>query len=234
MEKSEEKIGHSKERSEEFTDAPSDLPNYDQLVEEAIRGSDSAFTLLWRHFQPRMVRYLAEWRGRFYRVQVAPLRDATGVVNGTVAVALETAAWPQGAPSTAGAAATPRRSDGPVVLVVDDDVSVLNLVDRVLRDLGCRTLLAPDPELALRLVRESLPTLACLVVDITMPRIDGPTLVERLRAGRADLPVVYITGVPDAAPSGAAVVVKPFTPDTLARAVSACLDAPVSTRTAGG
>lgn len=59
MEESEEKIGHSKERSEEFTDAPSDLPNYDQLVEEAIRGNDSAFTLLWRHFQPRMVRYLA-------------------------------------------------------------------------------------------------------------------------------------------------------------------------------
>lgn len=59
MEESEEKIGHTKEQSEEFTDAVSDLPNYDQLVEEAVRGSDSAFTLLWRHFQPRMVRYLA-------------------------------------------------------------------------------------------------------------------------------------------------------------------------------
>lgn len=36
-----------------------DAQNYDQLVEEAIRGSDAAFTSLWRHFQPRMVRYLA-------------------------------------------------------------------------------------------------------------------------------------------------------------------------------
>ncbi|HUW87141.1 MAG TPA: sigma-70 family RNA polymerase sigma factor [Candidatus Paceibacterota bacterium] len=59
MEESEEKIGNAHEQSEEFTDAPSDLPDYDKLVEEAIRGSDSAFTLLWRHFQPRMVRYLA-------------------------------------------------------------------------------------------------------------------------------------------------------------------------------
>lgn len=59
MEKSAEKVGSSNEQSEEITDALSDLPNYDQLVEEAVGGSDSAFTLLWRHFQPRMVRYLA-------------------------------------------------------------------------------------------------------------------------------------------------------------------------------
>lgn len=36
-----------------------DAHNYDQLVEEAIGGSDFAFSSLWRHFQPRMVRYLA-------------------------------------------------------------------------------------------------------------------------------------------------------------------------------
>lgn len=59
MEESKEEIGNTHEQSEDFTDAPSDLPNYDQLVEEAILGSDAAFTLLWRHFQPRMVRYLA-------------------------------------------------------------------------------------------------------------------------------------------------------------------------------
>ncbi|MBI3429667.1 MAG: sigma-70 family RNA polymerase sigma factor [Actinobacteria bacterium] len=59
MEESEEKVGSSPEQSEEITDAPSDLPNYDQLVKEAVRGSDTAFTLLWSHFQPRMVRYLA-------------------------------------------------------------------------------------------------------------------------------------------------------------------------------
>ena len=57
----EEKAGSSPEQSEEFADAPSGLPNYDQLVKEAIDGSDPAFTLLWRHFQPRMVRYLARF-----------------------------------------------------------------------------------------------------------------------------------------------------------------------------
>lgn len=41
------------------TSAHLNEPNYDLQVEEAIRGSDTAFTILWRHYQPRMVRYLA-------------------------------------------------------------------------------------------------------------------------------------------------------------------------------
>ena len=46
-------------QSGKSTDAPVDALDFDQLVEEAVHGSDTAFTLLWRNFQPRMVRYLA-------------------------------------------------------------------------------------------------------------------------------------------------------------------------------
>ena len=49
----------SSEQSGKPTAAHINAPDYDQLVEEAIGGSDSAFSSLWRHFQPRMVRYLA-------------------------------------------------------------------------------------------------------------------------------------------------------------------------------
>jgi len=54
-----EKNRTSSEQSEKATDALVDALDFDQLVEEAVRGSDSAFTLLWRNFHPRMVRYLA-------------------------------------------------------------------------------------------------------------------------------------------------------------------------------
>ena len=54
-----EKRSHPSEQSEKSTDAQVDALDFDQLVEEAVRGSDSAFTLLWRNYQPRMVRYLA-------------------------------------------------------------------------------------------------------------------------------------------------------------------------------
>lgn len=54
-----EKIGTSQEQGGKSADAHVDALDFDQLVEEAVHGSDPAFTLLWRNFQPRMVRYLA-------------------------------------------------------------------------------------------------------------------------------------------------------------------------------
>ena len=54
-----EKVRPSKEQSGKSADAHVDAPDFDQLVEEAVGGSDTAFTLLWRNYQPRMVRYLA-------------------------------------------------------------------------------------------------------------------------------------------------------------------------------
>jgi len=54
-----EKIGTSQEQGGYSADAHVDALDFDQLVEEAVHGSDPAFTLLWRSFQPRMVRYLA-------------------------------------------------------------------------------------------------------------------------------------------------------------------------------
>jgi RNA polymerase sigma-70 factor (ECF subfamily) len=46
-------------QSGDSTAAHVDAQKYDLLVQEAVLGSDGAFTSLWRHFQPRMVRYLA-------------------------------------------------------------------------------------------------------------------------------------------------------------------------------
>jgi len=54
-----EKDGNSAGQSEKSTDALVDALDFDKLVEEAVHGSDSAFTLLWRNYQPKMVRYLA-------------------------------------------------------------------------------------------------------------------------------------------------------------------------------
>ena len=54
-----EQSGTSSGQSGKSTDAHVNALDLDQLVEEAVHGSDSAFTLLWRTFQPRMVRYLA-------------------------------------------------------------------------------------------------------------------------------------------------------------------------------
>ncbi len=43
----------------ETTSVHSGAHPFDYLVQQAITGDDGAFTSLWRHFNPRMVRYLA-------------------------------------------------------------------------------------------------------------------------------------------------------------------------------
>jgi len=83
--------------------------------------------------------------------------------------------------------------DAPLVLVVDDSITVRRVTQRLLKREGYRVALAADGLQALERLREELPVV--LLCDIEMPRMDGFELVQQLRAepAWADLPVVMIT-----------------------------------------
>ena len=98
----------------------------------------------------------------------------------------QTAAPHDGAP----ALAAPK---GPLVLVVDDSLTVRRVTQRLLVREGYRVVLAKDGLDALEKLTEELP--AVVLSDIEMPRMDGFDLVRNLRADarlRA-LPVIMIT-----------------------------------------
>ena len=81
----------------------------------------------------------------------------------------------------------------PLVMVVDDSLTVRRVTQRLLRREGYRVVLAKDGLEALeRLVDEKPSVMLC---DIEMPRMDGFDLVRNLRGdpALADLPVVMIT-----------------------------------------
>ena len=80
------------------------------------------------------------------------------------------------------------------ILVVDDDRAVRDLVSEVLRDAGYEVALAADGDEAMRVIDASPPRL--LILDIQMPRVDGPTLARELRARLRDLPVIVMTARP--------------------------------------
>jgi CheY-like chemotaxis protein len=72
-----------------------------------------------------------------------------------------------------------------------------------------------------------------LVTDIVMPEMSGCELARRLRAGRADLKVLLVTGYTEEyvirhgmIDAGMNLLTKPFTPDTLAEAVRRALGSP--------
>src|SRR5690606_2741557 len=93
----------------------------------------------------------------------------------------------------AGAGADTALTSVPLVLVVDDSITVRRVTQRLLRREGYRVALAADGLQALE--RLQAERRAVVLSDIEMPRMDGFDLVRNIRgdARLADLPVVMIT-----------------------------------------
>ena len=114
--------------------------------------------------------------------------------------------------------AAPRGSAS--LLVVDDDAGVRAVTTALLRDCGYAVREADGAAAALKIVR-STGTLQAVVSDVVMPDVDGPTMMAELRRVRPGLPVLFMTGHADRDRlGGEAVIAKPFTPDSLARAIA--------------
>jgi CheY-like chemotaxis protein len=114
------------------------------------------------------------------------------------------------------------RTTSRTVLVVDDEPEVLDLATEILKRVGYTVLVATDGAAALEVARLHEGEIHLLVTDMVMPGMSGHDLAERMRALRAALPVLYISGyVQDAAARAAlasersAFVGKPFTPEFL-------------------
>jgi len=84
-------------------------------------------------------------------------------------------------------------STAPVVMVVDDSLTVRKITSRLLEREGYQVLTAKDGLDALQLLRETLP--AVMLVDIEMPRMDGFDLTRNVRgdARTRDIPIIIIS-----------------------------------------
>ncbi|MGH8616359.1 MAG: response regulator transcription factor [Burkholderiales bacterium] len=83
-------------------------------------------------------------------------------------------------------------ADVPTVHVVDDDPSVLKGLSRLLRAAGwqAQTYVSPDEFVA----RHDPAAAGCLLLDVSMPGLNGLELHQRLREAGCPLPVIFITG----------------------------------------
>jgi len=89
--------------------------------------------------------------------------------------------------------AEPAVVQAPLILVVDDSLTVRRVTQRLLSREGYRVSLAKDGLEALELLAQERP--AVVLSDIEMPRMDGFDLVRNIRADQklADMPVIMIT-----------------------------------------
>jgi CheY-like chemotaxis protein len=89
-----------------------------------------------------------------------------------------------------------RRAAPVRVLIVDDEVAVRVLVERVLRDAGYETATASDGDEAIALAAAARP-FDLLVTDELMPRMAGHQLARYMREQYLDIKVLYLTGFRD-------------------------------------
>ena len=80
----------------------------------------------------------------------------------------------------------------PIVFVVDDDISVRESLELLIRNAGWQPeLLATAQEF---LARPRVLAPSCLVLDVSLPGLNGLELQRRIAANRTDMPIIFITG----------------------------------------
>jgi two-component system cell cycle sensor histidine kinase/response regulator CckA len=126
----------------------------------------------------------------------------------------------------------PREAHGgtETVLLVEDDEGVRHFLRRALQRGGYTVLEARNAGEALLIFEQHPGPIPLMVTDVVMPRLTGPQLAARLRAIRATLRVVYVSGYSEdrievgAASRHEAFISKPVSVESLLRCVREVLD----------
>ncbi len=115
------------------------------------------------------------------------------------------------------------------ILLVDDDIDILELLQRHLQSMDYHTFKAVSVKEALYILKDTFVDL--LITDIQMPEVDGLQLVKFADEHYPEMPKLVITGYPsvdgalEVIKSGAIdYLTKPFTKDELKQAVQKSLD----------
>jgi FixJ family two-component response regulator len=113
----------------------------------------------------------------------------------------------------------------PIVFVVDDDVSVRESLELLIRCAGWQAETFGSAQEFLARPRVEAPS--CLVLDVGLPDLNGLELQKRIAPDRIDMPIIFITGYGDvpmtvqAMKAGAVeFLTKPFVDDVLLSAIS--------------
>jgi FixJ family two-component response regulator len=117
----------------------------------------------------------------------------------------------------------------PIVFIVDDDISVRESLELLVQTQGWQPETFASAAEFLDRPRVLVPS--CLILDLSLPGLDGLGLQKRIAAERADLPIIFITGYGDvpktvqAMKAGAVeFLTKPFNDEVLLSAVRQALE----------
>ncbi|MCB1101105.1 MAG: response regulator [Kiritimatiellae bacterium] len=122
----------------------------------------------------------------------------------------------------------------PTVLLVEDDPSILIILQKSLEQAGFPVHTAPNAEKALELLQQKTIPLQFLITDIVMPGMNGKELADTLRTHIPGLPVLFMTGyIPEKVEACGLnlehdhILYKPFMPRQVIEKINQVLKQPV-------
>src|SRR5215475_7717742 len=120
-------------------------------------------------------------------------------------------------------------SGSPIVFVVDDDISVRESLELLIQNEGWQPKTFSSAQGFLDFPRAVVPS--CLVLDVSLPDLDGLQLQKRIAIERTDMPIIFITGSGDVPKSVQAMkagaiefLTKPFNAEVLLAAIQQALE----------
>lgn len=125
---------------------------------------------------------------------------------------------------------------GEIVLVVDDEESILTIAQQTLESFGYHVLTARDGVAAISAVSQQPSAIDLLLTDLMMPNIDGMTAIRVIRAINPKIRIIVASGwenftsdpsIADLQPD--ALLPKPFTAEQMLRAVQSALSSNAKT-----
>ena len=130
----------------------------------------------------------------------------------------------------------------PSILTVDDSSTIRSIISKTLGELGFEIEHAEDGQQGLAKLEET--TVDLILLDVTMPVMDGPTMLEKLRGSGNKTPVIMLTSESKCSIMSGVIklgvedyILKPFKPDELKAKVQKALKmdaaAPRATANAG-
>ena len=120
------------------------------------------------------------------------------------------------------------------ILLVDDNAIQAATRKAILTRTGRRVSIAESGAVALRMLanEEFAAQIALIITDHLMPEMNGPEFVRRLRERMPEMPVVVLSGLPQAEaeyePESVVFRMKPLLPDALIRLVNELVDGSVA------
>lgn len=125
----------------------------------------------------------------------------------------------------------PNIGRGRVIVVVEDEPSVLMIVQRLLEKVGFEVVPFTQPRAARAWLNGASVQPSMLITDVMLPGMNGFDLCAAARAKYSALPVLFMSGYPldslpfgsTDLPEGTGMVSKPFGADELRAAIEAML-----------